>query len=128
MTTLHLAVQGSTLTRVLLLGFLLSMIIAPLYTTLAYRGQWWKKPRTQAMGGASAAVYQKLHAAKHQRHIPTMAGMIFVLSIALVTLLGNLERGQTWLPLAGMVGAGLAGGLLVSSFTAGLIVFLIGGY
>ena len=112
MTTLHLAVQSSTLIRTLLLGFfgfLLSMIITPLYTTLAYRGQWWKKPRTAAMGGASAAVYQKLHAAKHQRHIPTMAGMVFVVSIALVTLLGNLERSQTWLPLAGMVGAGLVG-------------------
>lgn len=112
MGTLHLAVQSSTLIRVLLLGFfgfLLSMIITPLYTTLAYRGQWWKKPRTTAMGGVSAAVYQKLHAAKHQRHIPTMAGMIFVLSIALVTLFGNLERSQTWLPLAGMVGAGLIG-------------------
>ncbi len=112
MGTLHLAVQSSTLIRVLLLaffGFLLSMIITPLYTTLAYRGQWWKKPRTQAMGGASAAVYQKLHAAKHQRNIPTMAGIIFVVSIALVTLFGNLERGQTWLPLAGMVGAGLIG-------------------
>src|SRR5581483_5792702 len=112
MGTLHLAVQSSTLTRVLLLAFfrfLLSMIITPLYTTLAYRGQWWKKPRTQAMGGMSAAVYQKLHAAKHQLHIPTMAGIIFVVSIGLVTLVGNLERGQTWLPLAGMVGAGLIG-------------------
>ena len=112
MGTLYLAVHSSTLIRVLLLGFfgfLLSMIITPLYTTLAYRGQWWKKPRTTAMGGTSAAVYQKLHAAKHQRHIPTMAGVIFVVSIALVTLLGNLVRGQTWLPLAGMVGAGLVG-------------------
>lgn len=112
MTTLHLAVQSSTLIRTLLLGFfgfLLSMIITPLYTTLAYRGKWWKKPRTAAMGGASAAVYQKLHAAKHQRHIPTMAGVVFVISIALVTLLGNLKRDQTWLPLAGMVGAGLVG-------------------
>lgn len=112
MGTLHLAVQNSTLIRVLLLGFfgfLLGMIITPLYTTLAYRGQWWKKPRTTAMGGAAATVYQKLHAAKHQRHIPTMAGMIFVISIALVTLLGNLERSQTWLPLAGMICAGAVG-------------------
>jgi phospho-N-acetylmuramoyl-pentapeptide-transferase len=112
MTTLHIAIQSSTLVRVFLLGFfgfLLSMIITPLYTTLAYRKQWWKKPRTEAMGGASAAVYQKLHAGKHKRHIPTMAGMIFVASIALVTLAGNLDRSQTWLPLAGMVGAGLVG-------------------
>lgn len=112
MTTLHIAIESQTLIRVFLLGFfgfLLSMIITPLYTTLAYRKEWWKKPRTQAMGGASAAVYQKLHADKHKRHIPTMAGMVFVAAIALVTLVGNLDRGQTWLPLAGMVGAGLVG-------------------
>jgi phospho-N-acetylmuramoyl-pentapeptide-transferase len=38
-----------------------------------------------------------------------MAGIIFVLSIALVTLFGNLDRGETWLPLAGMVGAAAIG-------------------
>ena len=54
-------------------------------------------------------MYQKLHAAKHKRNIPTMAGSIFVITIALVTLLFNMERSQTWLPLAAMVGAGLVG-------------------
>ena len=38
-----------------------------------------------------------------------MAGMIFVVSVALVSLFFNLDRGQTWLPLAAMVGAGLVG-------------------
>ncbi|HUD10275.1 MAG TPA: hypothetical protein VMR28_01235, partial [Candidatus Saccharimonadales bacterium] len=111
-TTLYIAIQTNTLLRVVLLAFisfLLSMLITPIYTTLAYRGQWWKKPRTTAMGGASSAVYNKLHAAKHKRHIPTMAGLIFVISIALVTLIANLRRGQTWLPLAGMLAAGAIG-------------------
>lgn len=109
---LNFTVQTSTLIHVLLYGFfafVLSMAITPLYTTLAYRGQWWKRPRSQAWSGGQAAVYQKLHAAKHLRHIPTMAGLIFVFSIAFVTLTGNLNRGQTWLPLAGMVGAGVIG-------------------
>lgn len=38
-----------------------------------------------------------------------MAGLIFVLAIAIVTLVSNLSRGQTWLPLAGLVGAGVIG-------------------
>lgn len=38
-----------------------------------------------------------------------MAGLIFVVAIALLTLLLNLNRGQTWLPLAGMVAAGAVG-------------------
>jgi len=76
---------------------------------MAYRFQWWKKQRTAAMGGASSAVYNKLHAEKHKRHIPTMAGLIFVITIALVTLAANLQRSQTWLPLAGMLAAGGVG-------------------
>jgi phospho-N-acetylmuramoyl-pentapeptide-transferase len=50
-----------------------------------------------------------LHAAKHQRHVPNMAGLIFVAAITFVTLTGNLSRHETWLPLAGMLGAGLIG-------------------
>lgn len=109
---INVSVETDTLLRILLLGtisFLLSMLVTPLYTTLAYRGQWWKKPRTEASGGGSAAVYTKLHAAKHKRNIPTMAGIIFVFSIAVVTLLFNLKRSETWLPLAAMLGSGLIG-------------------
>lgn len=76
---------------------------------MAYRFQWWKKQRTSAMGGTSSAVYNKLHAEKHKRHIPTMAGIIFVIAVALVTLAANLQRSQTWLPLAGMLAAGTVG-------------------
>jgi len=85
------------------------MAITPIYTTAAYRYQWWKKQRTTDMGGVASTVYNKLHAEKHKRHIPTMAGVIFVIAIAIVTLAANLERSQTWLPLAGMLGAGLVG-------------------
>ena len=54
-------------------------------------------------------MYQKLHAEKHRRHIPTMAGVIFVVSTILITLVANLSRTETWLPLAAMSGAGLIG-------------------
>lgn len=110
--TLHIIISTHNLVRILSLGFasfVLSMIITPIYTTLAYKKQWWKKQRTDAWSGGKAVVYQKLHAEKHKRLIPTMAGLIFVISIALVTLVGNLNRGQTWLPLAGLIGAGLIG-------------------
>ena len=85
------------------------MLITPLYTTIAYRRKWWKVPRTTAVSGEKATEFQKLHAAKHQRHIPTMAGLIMVIGIAIVTLLFNWSRNQTWLPLAAMVGAGAVG-------------------
>jgi phospho-N-acetylmuramoyl-pentapeptide-transferase len=112
MNTLHITISHADLIRVLVLGFfgfVLSMIITPMYTTLAYKKEWWKRQRTEAWSGGTATVYQKLHAEKHKRNIPTMAGMIFVAAISLVTLTGNLNRGQTWLPLAGLVAAALIG-------------------
>lgn len=112
MNTLHIAITTNTLTHILLLGFFgfaLSMIITPLYTTTAYKKEWWKRQRVDAWSGGKAAVYAKLHAAKHKRNIPTMAGLIFIASIAFVTLTGNLSRGQTWLPLAGLLAAGAIG-------------------
>jgi phospho-N-acetylmuramoyl-pentapeptide-transferase len=109
---LQLSIQTSTLIRMFLLGLfglLLAMAITPLYTSLAYKGKWWKKQRSEAWSGGQAKVYQKLHAAKHKRNIPTMAGLTFIVAVAVVTLIANMDRGQTWLPLAGMLAAGAVG-------------------
>jgi phospho-N-acetylmuramoyl-pentapeptide-transferase len=114
MTNLQIFVDSQTIENIFLFGFLsflVSMFLTPLYTAAAYSGKWWKKARTLAITGEKASVYTKLHAKKHIHHIPTMAGMIFVLSTLIVTLAGNLSRSQTWLPLAAMVGAGLIGPL-----------------
>jgi phospho-N-acetylmuramoyl-pentapeptide-transferase len=112
MQTFDLTIRTATMLHVLWLaaaGFILSMAITPLYTTAAYKWKWWKKQRTDAWAGGKATVYNKLHAAKHKRHIPNMAGMIFIASITIVTLVFNLNRGQTWLPLVGLIGAGAIG-------------------
>ncbi len=110
--TLNIVVQTNTVAWILLLGclsFVLSMLITPLYTAMAYRGRWWKKPRETTLTGEVAKVFTKLHAGKHKRLIPTMAGIIFVLSVGLTTLLFNLSRSETWLPLAAFAGAGMVG-------------------
>lgn len=110
--TINLVVHTNTLIQILFLSFLtfaVSMALTPFYTTIAYKYEWWKKQRTDSWSGGKATVYAKLHAAKHKRNIPNMAGIIFVISIGVVTLFANLDRGQTWLPLAGMVGAGVIG-------------------
>ena len=145
--TLYIAVHTNTLIHIFLLGFLgflVAMALTPVFTHYAYKHEWWKKQRTEAMGGASAAVYQMLHAAKHKRNVPNMAGLIFIAAITIVTLFGNLSRGQTWLPLAGLIAAGMIGliddamGIRGSSKIAGMrapvkfslysIVLLIGGW
>ncbi|OGL35278.1 phospho-N-acetylmuramoyl-pentapeptide-transferase [Candidatus Saccharibacteria bacterium RIFCSPHIGHO2_12_FULL_47_16b] len=112
MSTLQVIAEASVIEQIFMfgfLGFIISMILTPLYTTAAYSGKWWKRQRTTAITGEAATVYQKLHAQKHERNIPTMAGMIFVLATILVTMAGNLSRSQTWLPLAAMAGAGAIG-------------------
>jgi len=112
MSSLTLFIDPNVLIETLLFGFfgfVLSMAITPLYSTLAYRYKWWKKARTTTVTGEKASVYQKLHGEKHRRHIPTMAGVIFIWSTVLVTISSNLSRAETWLPLAAMVGAGLIG-------------------
>ena len=110
--SIHILIHNSVLIHVFLLGFLgfaLAMLLTPLFTNLAYKYEWWKKPRTQAWSGGEATVYQKLHANKHKRNIPNMAGLIFVIAIAVITLLFDLKRQETWLPLAGMLAAGSIG-------------------
>lgn len=91
------------------LGFSLAMLITPVYTDMAYRFQFWKKMRNSAITGETAKVFTKLHAAKHRRNIPTMAGVIALVTVGVITLMFNWTREQTYLPLAAMVGAGIIG-------------------
>lgn len=90
-------------------SFLLAMVLTPVFTYFAYKYKFWKQMRHDAMGGGEAKVYEKLHAAKHKRNIPTMAGLIFVISTTVITLCFNLSRENTWLPLAALLLAGLVG-------------------
>lgn len=90
-------------------AFLLAMLLTPVYTYLAYRYKFWKKQRTTSTTGEKLEVFTKLHAEKFKRNIPTMAGIIGVVSITVVTLCFNLDRAETWLPLAALVGGGAVG-------------------
>jgi phospho-N-acetylmuramoyl-pentapeptide-transferase len=90
-------------------SFVLSMALTPVYTRLAFKYKLWKQPRETSVTGEVATVYQKIHAAKHKRHIPTMGGVVTIVAIAVITLLFNLSRSQTWLPVFVLVAAGLVG-------------------
>ncbi len=110
--TLIISLQTSQLVEIFFLaflGFVLSIVITPIYTTLAYKYAWWKKPRASAVTGEVAKVFAQLHADKHRRMIPTMAGVVFLISVVIVTAIFNLTREQTWLPLAAFVGGGVIG-------------------
>lgn len=91
------------------LAFLLAMFLTPIYTFVAYRFKFWKRQRTTSTTGENLSVFTKLHAEKFKRNIPTMAGAIFVLAIVIVTFCFNLDRRETWLPLAALAGGALVG-------------------
>lgn len=90
-------------------AFLLAMSLTPVYTLVAYRYKFWKRQRTNSTTGEKLEVFTKLHADKFKRNIPTMAGVIFVIAITVITILFNLDRGQTWLPIAALIGGAFVG-------------------
>lgn len=92
-----------------LAGFLFSMLLTPFYTHFAYKYHFWKKQKKTTVDGKSLPVMTKLHAHKFKRAFPTMAGLVGVIAVTLVTWIFNLDRGQTWLPLVGFLGGSLVG-------------------
>ncbi|MBR2795445.1 phospho-N-acetylmuramoyl-pentapeptide-transferase [Candidatus Saccharibacteria bacterium] len=92
-----------------LAGFLFSMALTPFYTHFAYKYKFWKKQKKTTVDGEALPVMTKLHAHKFKHVFPTMAGLIGVVAVTVVTWVFNLDRGQTWLPLVGFLGGALVG-------------------
>jgi phospho-N-acetylmuramoyl-pentapeptide-transferase len=90
-------------------AFVLSMALTPLYTKLAFKYRWWKKQRDTATTGEKAPIFQKLHAAKHKGNVPTMGGIVTIATVAILVVLFDFSRNQTWLPLFALVAAGAVG-------------------
>ena len=90
-----------------LLSFCIAMLLTPIYTYFAYQHKLWKRRRTTSATGEALTVINKLSTRK--RTVPTMAGLIMVGAVTIVTVLFNLDRQQTWLPLAGLLGGGIVG-------------------
>lgn len=104
-----------------LAGFAFSMFFTPIYTHFAYKYKFWKKQKQTTVDGKSLPVMSKLHAHKFKHVFPTMAGLIGVLAVTIVTCAFNLDRGQTWLPLAGFLGGALVGAIddMINVFGSG---------
>lgn len=108
--TVRQLINGATGTFILgICSFLIATILTPVYTKFAYKFKFWKKQRSTSTTGEKLTVFNKLHAEKFKRDIPTMAGLIFVIAITVVTIAFNLDRGQTWLPLAALIGGACVG-------------------
>lgn len=106
--TIHLAIADLSFVFWLTsLSFVVAILLTPFLADFLYSRKIWKKVKDTAITGERAPVYHKLHKAK--RNVPTMAGVLIWGVVAAVTLLFNLDRAGTWLPLATLVAAGLLG-------------------
>lgn len=99
--------EATTIFALSFLGFCAAMLLTPIYTFFAYKYKWWKLKRTHSTTGELLQVVAQLSTRK--RNVPTMAGLIVIISVAIITLLFNLDRTQTWLPLAALLGGALVG-------------------
>lgn len=90
-------------------AFLFSMLLTPFYTHFAYKHKFWKKQKKETVTGDALPIMTKLHAHKFKRPFPTMAGLIGLITIPVITLFFNLDRGQTWLVLAAYAAGGVIG-------------------
>jgi phospho-N-acetylmuramoyl-pentapeptide-transferase len=89
------------------LAFLVALLWTPLFTDFLYRNRLGKKIRQTGFDEKKAPIFYALH--KHNENTTTMGGILIWVTTAVVTLLVNLSRAQTWLPLFALVSTGVIG-------------------
>ena len=73
-------------------SFLFAMFLTPIYTNIAYKYHFWKKQKKTTVQGDNLPIMTKLHAHKFKRVFPTMAGVIGVVVVMIVTWCCNWNR------------------------------------
>lgn len=105
-----MSINGHDLMQVLAyvtVSFLIAVIAAPLLTNFLYKNKIGKHLRQHGLDGQAAPIFSRLH--KGKEGTPVMGGLLFWVTTAVITLLFNLTRQQTWLPLFALVAAGIIG-------------------
>lgn len=89
------------------LAFIVTMLWTPLFTDFLYKNRLGKKIRQTSFDEKKAPIFYALH--KHKENTPTMGGILIWVTVAVITLMMNLSRSQTWLPLFALVATGIVG-------------------
>lgn len=87
----------------MLISFLIAFALTPFLTNFLYKNKLGKTIRN----AKDAPIMAALHAKK--AGTPTMAGLLIWITTAGITLIFNLERRATWLPLFCLVATGIVG-------------------
>lgn len=91
------------------LAFAIAFLLAPLLTNFLYHNRVGKRLRQHGFDGQATPIFARLHS--HKAGTPVMGGLLFWVTTALITLSFNLDRGETYLPLFTLVGAGIIGAI-----------------
>ncbi len=91
------------------LAFLVAILWTPLFTDFLYKNRLGKRIRQTGFDEKKAPIFYALH--KHKENTPTMGGLLIWVTVAVITVLMNLSRSQTWLPLFALVATGVVGGI-----------------
>lgn len=89
------------------IGFLVAVLWTPFLADFLYRYRFIKQLREKTWDGQPAKLFRKMHEKK--KGTPTMGGLLIWVTAAVVTLLFNLSRSQTWLPVFVLVASGVLG-------------------
>lgn len=91
------------------LSFVIALIWTPLFTDFLYQNRLGKRIRDTGLDAQKAPIFYALH--KGKENTPTMGGLLIWVTVAIITLLFNLSRSGTWLPLFALVAAGVIGAI-----------------
>jgi len=86
-------------------SFIVAFLLTPLLTRFLYKYKLGKRIREDK----NTPIFSKMHA--HKSGTPTMGGILVWVTTAVLTIIFNLERRATWLPLFSLVSAGIIGGI-----------------
>ncbi|EKD56791.1 MAG: phospho-N-acetylmuramoyl-pentapeptide-transferase [uncultured bacterium] len=89
------------------LSFIVAILLTPFWTDFLYKNKMGKRIRQTGYDEKKAPIFYSLH--KNKENVPTMGGVLIWVTVAIVTLLLNLDRAGTWLPLFTLVAAGIIG-------------------
>ena len=88
-----------------LISFLIAIAWTPILTNFLYKNNIGKRIRDSK----DAPIFAKLHEKK--AGTPTMGGILIWVTTAILTLIFNLERSATWLPVFCLVATGIVGAI-----------------
>lgn len=89
------------------ISFVVFLLFTPIFTDFLYRNKIGKKIRDTGHDDKKAPIFYRFH--KNKENTPTMGGLLIWVTVAVVTLLLNLDRSGTWLPLFVLVATGIIG-------------------